>query len=47
MALEIAERELEGVYVLVLRGRLVLGEESSTFRATVETLLSKGAGKHP
>lgn len=43
MALEITERELEGVYVLVLRGRLVLGEESSRFCTTVETLLSKGA----
>lgn len=43
MALEITERELEGVYVLVLRGRLVLGEESGRFRSTVETLLSKGA----
>ena len=43
MALEITERELEGVYVLVLRGRLVLGEESSRFRSTVETLLSQGA----
>lgn len=43
MALEITERELEGVYVLVLRGQLALGEESSRFRSTVETLLSKGA----
>ena len=43
MALEITERELEGVYVLVLRGRLVLGEETSRFRTTVDTLLSKGA----
>ena len=43
MALEITERELEGVHVLVLRGRLVLGEESGRFRSTVETLLSKGA----
>lgn len=43
MALEITELELQGVYVLVLRGRLVLGGESSRFRTTVETLLSKGA----
>lgn len=43
MSLEITERELEGVYVLVLRGRLVLGEESRRFRTTVEALLSKGA----
>jgi anti-anti-sigma factor len=45
VAFEITERELEGVYVLVLRGRLVLGEESSSFRTTVETLLSKGAAR--
>ena len=43
MALEITERELQGVYVLLLRGRLVLGGESSRFRTTVETLLSRGA----
>ena len=43
MSLEITERELQGVYVLVLRGRLVFGEESRRFRTTVETLLSKGA----
>lgn len=43
MALEITGLDLEGVYVLVLRGRLVLGEESNRFRTTVETLLSKGA----
>ena len=43
VALEITERVLEGVYVLVLRGRLVLREESSRFRTTVDTLLSKGA----
>jgi anti-anti-sigma factor len=43
VALEITERELEGVYVLVLLGRLVLGEESGRFRSTVETLLSNGA----
>lgn len=43
MSLEITERELEGVYVLVLRGQLVLGEESRRFRTSVEALLSKGA----
>lgn len=31
------------MYVLMLRGRLVLGEESRRFRTTVEALLSKGA----
>jgi anti-sigma B factor antagonist len=33
---------VEGVYVLALRGRLVLGEESSGFRRTVDNLLSLG-----
>ena len=45
LALEITERELDGVYVLVLRGRLVLGEETSRFRTTVETVLGKGAAR--
>ena len=45
MALEITQREINGIYILALRGRLVLGEESSGFRATVENLLSSGATK--
>jgi anti-sigma B factor antagonist len=40
--LEITQREADGIYILSLRGRLVLGEESSGFRATVENLLSSG-----
>ena len=43
--LEITQREMSGIYLLALRGRLVLGEESSGFRATVESLLSSGATK--
>lgn len=43
MPLEITQRELEGIYVLSLSGRLVLGQESNGFRATVENLLSSGA----
>lgn len=42
LALEITQREVKGVYVLTLSGRLVLGQESSGFRATVENLLSTG-----
>ena len=42
MSLEIIQREVEGVYVLALRGRLVLGEESSGFRRAVENILSLG-----
>ena len=41
--LEITQREMNGIYLLALRGRLVLGEESSGFRASVENLLSAGA----
>jgi anti-sigma B factor antagonist len=43
--LEITQREIDGIYRLALSGRLVLGEESSGFRATVENLLSSGATK--
>lgn len=45
MPLEITQREINGIYLLALRGRLVLGEESSGFRETVENLLSTGATK--
>jgi len=41
--LEITQRELDGIYVLALKGRLVLGEESAGLRTTVENLLSLGA----
>jgi anti-sigma B factor antagonist len=43
--LEIAQRETSGVYVLVLTGRLVLGQESSGLRAMVDHLLSSGVTK--
>jgi anti-sigma B factor antagonist len=43
MALEITQRDSNGIYILELRGRLVLGRESSGFRTTVETLVSSGA----
>ena len=42
MALEITQREANGIYILSLSGRLVLGQESSGFRETVENLLSSG-----
>jgi len=42
MALEITQQESNGICVLALKGRLVLGEESTGFRATVEKLLSSG-----
>ena len=43
MPLEITQRETEGVYLLSLKGRLVLGDESIGFRSTVDNLLSSGA----
>lgn len=43
MPLEITQREVNGIYLLALRGRLVLGDEGSGFRTTVDNLLSSGA----
>jgi anti-anti-sigma factor len=43
--LEITQREMNGIYLLALNGRLVLGEESNGFRTTVDNLLSSGAKK--
>ena len=43
MPLEITERETNGIYLLALSGRLVLGAESSGFRTAVENLLTSGA----
>ena len=42
MALEITQHEADGVCILALKGRLVLGEESSGYRTTVNNLLSSG-----
>src|SRR5215467_12410828 len=41
--LEITQRETDGIYLLVLSGRLVMGDESIGFRSTVDNLLSSGA----
>ena len=45
MPLEITQREINGIYVLALKGRLVLGQESNGLRTTVEGLLSVGGTK--
>ena len=45
LPLQITQREVEGIYVLVLEGRLVLGQESAGFRSTTDNLLSSGATK--
>ncbi len=40
MALKIAEREVDGVIVLALEGRIVLGEESNSLREKVKSALA-------
>ena len=45
MPLEIVQREMNGIYVLALSGRLVLGDESSGLRTMVDKLLTSGATK--
>jgi len=42
LSLEIIQREAEGVCVLTLNGRLVLGQESNGFRKTIENILASG-----
>jgi anti-anti-sigma factor len=43
MPLEITQREVNGIYLLALKGRLVLGEESNGLRTTIDSLLASGA----
>lgn len=45
MALKITKREVDGVAVVVMDGRVVLGEESSELRNTVKGLLAEGKKK--
>src|SRR5580700_5403809 len=42
MALKITDREVDGVTVLALDGRIVLGEETSALREKVKNLLAEG-----
>ena len=42
MALEITQHGANGICILALKGRLVLGDESSGYRTTVDKLLSSG-----
>jgi anti-sigma B factor antagonist len=42
MALKMTNREVEGVAVLALDGRIVLGEETSALREKVKSLLGEG-----
>jgi anti-sigma B factor antagonist len=45
MALTIAENQRDGVTILKLTGRLVLGQESNELRSTVKRLLDAGDNK--
>lgn len=45
MALRITDREIDGVSVLELEGRVVLGDESNSFREHVKSLLAAGKKK--
>ena len=42
MALKITNRETDGVAVLALDGRIVLGEETNKLRESVKNLISQG-----
>jgi anti-sigma B factor antagonist len=45
MALKIADREADGVSVVVLEGRIVLGEESNALREKLKRLIAEGKKK--
>ena len=45
MALKISNREVEGVGVVELAGRIVLGEESSAMREQIKSMLAGGQKK--
>lgn len=45
MALKITDRTMDGVVVVELEGRIVLGEESNALREKVKSLLAAGQKK--
>ena len=45
MALKMTNREVDGVSVIELEGRVVLGEESNALRETVKSMLAAGKKK--
>lgn len=45
MALEIVEKESSGVTVLILSGRVVLGDESNQLRTKLKDMLGKGKNR--
>ncbi len=45
MALKMTNREVDGVSVVALDGRIVLGEESNALREKVKSLIAEGKKK--
>lgn len=45
MALKMTDREMSGVTVVEIEGRIVIGEESNSLRAKIKDLLAKGKKK--
>ena len=45
VALKISQREVDGVTVVALDGRIVLGEESTALREKIKSLLAEGKKK--
>jgi anti-sigma B factor antagonist len=45
MALKMADREADGVSVVVLEGRIVLGAESNALREKLKSLIAEGKKK--
>ena len=45
MALKMTNREVDGVSVVALDGRIVLGEESNALREKIKTMLAEGKKK--
>jgi anti-sigma B factor antagonist len=45
VALRMTERDVNGIAVLEIEGRIVLGEESNSFREKVKSLLAAGKRK--
>jgi anti-sigma B factor antagonist len=43
MPLEVTQREVNGIYLLALEGRLALGQESNGLRTVFDNLLESGA----
>jgi anti-sigma B factor antagonist len=45
MSVQMTNREVDGVYVVTLEGRIVLGEESHSFREKMKRVLAEGKKK--